>query len=161
MTEAATDIALIFQLDGESFALPVDQVLEIVDPCPVTPVPNASALAPGLVNVRGTILPIFDLRLRLGLQPRAADQGVRLVVYDTAYGDRRIRVAFEADSVDRVTEFEPGASKDFPDMAAAWPPECLDGAVRDGETLIVRLNPGAVFSFPPADSDATQSRSSR
>ena len=141
---------LVFLLDGETFALPIDNVLEIVDPVPVTPVPHAPAIAPGLVNVRGTILPLFDIRHRLGLPPKPKAREARMVVFDAFQDSGTVRLAFLADAVERVLDIEPAAMTDFPELCAMWPPECLAGAGYQGDTLIVRLSPELVFQIPGA-----------
>lgn len=141
---------LVFLLDGETFALPIDHVLEIVDPVPVTPVPHAPRIAPGLVNVRGTILPLFDIRHRLGLPPKPTSPEARMVVFDAVQAGGAVRLAFLADAVERVLDLEPAAITDFPDLCAMWPAECLAGAGHLGDTLIVRLSPETVFQIPEA-----------
>jgi purine-binding chemotaxis protein CheW len=141
---------LVFLLDGETFALPIDNVLEIVDPVAVTPVPHAPEIAPGLVNVRGTILPLFDIRHRLGLPPKPKSREARMVVFDAAQDGRTVRLAFLADAVERVLDLEPAAVSDFPELCAMWPAECLAGAGHQGDTLIVRLSPDTVFQIPDA-----------
>jgi purine-binding chemotaxis protein CheW len=145
---------LVFLLDGETFALPIDNVLEIVDPVPVTPVPHAPAIAPGLVNVRGTILPLFDIRHRLGLAPRDPAREARMVVFDAVQPAGTVRLAFLADAVERVLDLEPASITDFPELCAMWPAECLTGAGHLGETLIVRLAPETVFQIPQAEAAA-------
>jgi purine-binding chemotaxis protein CheW len=146
---------LVFLLDGETFALPIDNVLEIVDPVPVTPVPHAPAIAPGLVNVRGTILPLFDIRHRLGLPPKPRSREARMVVFDAIEDGRTVRLAFLADAVERVLDLEPASITDFPELCAMWPGECLAGAGHLGDTLIVRLSPETVFQIPEAVRAAT------
>jgi purine-binding chemotaxis protein CheW len=141
---------LVFLLDGETFALPIDNVLEIVDPVAVTPVPHAPKIAPGLVNVRGTILPLFDIRHRLGLPPKAMSREARMVVFDAQQDHRQVRLAFLADAVERVLELEPASIGEFPELCALWPAECLAGAGHQGDTLIVRLSPETVFQIPEA-----------
>ncbi|MEL7172997.1 MAG: chemotaxis protein CheW, partial [Pseudomonadota bacterium] len=61
---------LVFRIAGEAFAVPVSEVDEIVDPLGETKVPWAPCHAPSLVNVRGAIAPVVDIRSRLGLGRR-------------------------------------------------------------------------------------------
>jgi purine-binding chemotaxis protein CheW len=142
---------LVFQLDDESFALPVSRVLEIVDRVPVAPVPHAPPMVPGLVNVRGVILPFFDVRQRLGLAARDATPATRMVVFDAPQLEGPTRLAFEADAVERVVELDPAAVEDFPHLCAAWPPDCIAGVAHRDDALVIRLDPVALFRTSAAD----------
>ena len=62
---ADVETVLILRLSGETFGIPVGLVHEIIDPIPITRVPNASAFAPGLINVRGGVVALLDIRQRL------------------------------------------------------------------------------------------------
>lgn len=138
---------LVFSLGDDSFALPVSNVREIVTPQPITPVPNAPLLVPGLVNVRGGILPYFNLRERLGLPPVPEQTlGTRFIVYDAPQGGRLIRLAFDADSVDSVAELDAEGLADMPDMGTTLPPECLLGVHRNDQRMIIRLDQTEAFN---------------
>lgn len=58
---------LTFLLGNEEYAIPVHDVREIVGPLPVTPVPGTAHHVLGVINLRGKVIPVIDLRLRLGL----------------------------------------------------------------------------------------------
>jgi purine-binding chemotaxis protein CheW len=81
LRRAAGDGYVVFQLGGESFALPVRQVLEADRVPPYTPAPFVPEFVRGVTNRRGDVLPLIDLRLLLGVEPgpRAGD-GRMLVV---------------------------------------------------------------------------------
>lgn len=142
---------LTFRLQGETFAIGVDHVQEIIDPLPTTPVPCAPATAPGIVNVRGSVVPVLDIFRRLGLS-RAGDGGAgmgeettRMVVLDVDIGDTPTRLAFLADSVEQVIELPAGRLEPVPEIGIDLPPQHLDGVARlDGE-LVVLLNTESVF----------------
>jgi purine-binding chemotaxis protein CheW len=58
---------VVFEVDGRSYALPLEQVVEVVRMVAVTPVPEAPPWIAGVVNLRGAMIPMIDLRPRLGL----------------------------------------------------------------------------------------------
>ena len=60
-------MALTFELHDERFAVEVANVHEVIDPLPLTLVPNADPFAPGLINARGAVVPVLDLQHRLGI----------------------------------------------------------------------------------------------
>ena len=69
---------LTFLLGNEEYAIAVTEVREIVGPLPVTPVPGTASHVLGVINLRGKVIPVIDLRLRLGLV--AGDIGPRSCV---------------------------------------------------------------------------------
>ena len=71
-----------FRLAGEMFALPVEDVQEVLMPQPLTPVPLAADYIVGLLNLRGQIMPTIDLRRRLHFEPRPSEKaGIFLVLH--------------------------------------------------------------------------------
>src|ERR1700745_4511343 len=79
---AETVEILTIALGGEIFALPAGIVLEILDVGPVTPVPNAPAFVGNLINFRGRVAPLADLRLRCGMDVAAPTEDSRIVVLE-------------------------------------------------------------------------------
>jgi purine-binding chemotaxis protein CheW len=71
---------LIFVLDGQRHALWTDDVRELLRAVAVAPLPGAPAVIEGVIDVRGRIVPVLDLRRRFGLLPRAIDPADHLVV---------------------------------------------------------------------------------
>ena len=67
-TQTGTRRALTLALQGEVFAIDAGTVREILDMPPVTQVPNASPFANGLINVRGRVVPLVDLRVTFGME---------------------------------------------------------------------------------------------
>jgi purine-binding chemotaxis protein CheW len=139
-----------FSLDGETFAIDVDRVEEIVDPPPVTRVPNADPFAPGLVNVRGQILPVLDLRRRLGMPPATRTERSRVLVLGVDVGGEQVRVAVPADSVDEIIETTPDEIETTPDLGLRWPAEYIKGVAKKDGALVILINEET--ALPPAGS---------
>jgi purine-binding chemotaxis protein CheW len=83
--EAQEDTALrrefvTFYLDGDPYALPIERVREIVRLRPITPVPRMPASIPGVISLRGEVVEVLDLRMRLGLPSQAPGRSSRIVV---------------------------------------------------------------------------------
>ncbi len=75
-----------FLLNGETFALRVEDVQEVLMPQPLTPVPLAPPHIVGLLNLRGQIMSAVDLRQRLNFPPRPADASTNMLVLKTREG---------------------------------------------------------------------------
>src|SRR5437660_1615747 len=71
---------VVFRLHAREYALPVGQVVEVLHMVAMTPLPEAPAWLPGLIDLRGQVIPILDLRTRLGLRPQAPDLDTAIVV---------------------------------------------------------------------------------
>jgi purine-binding chemotaxis protein CheW len=83
--EAQEDTALrrefvTFHLDGDHYALPIERVREIVRLRPITPVPRVPASIPGVISLRGEVVEVLDLRMRLGLPSQAPARSTRIIV---------------------------------------------------------------------------------
>jgi len=88
---------LTFTIDGAPYAVPVESVREIVRVRPITPVPRVTRDVRGVISLRGEIIQVVDLRLRLGLPAIEASRATRIIVVHTE--DRLAGVL-----VDAVTE---------------------------------------------------------
>ncbi len=145
-TQAETSMALTFALDGETFAIPVAHVSEIIDPLPVTRAPNADAFAPGLVNVRGAIAPFVDLRQRLGMKPAVVSETSRVLVLDLVVGDEATKVAMLADDVDDITETAVADLEPVPELGVRWPVEFIKGVAKKDGAIVILLDVETAFA---------------
>ena len=78
--ESRWRVTLVFELAGRRFGLPASDVQELVRIVTITPLPTGSGPIEGVINLRGEIVPVFDLRARLGLPARAVDVHESLVI---------------------------------------------------------------------------------
>lgn len=86
---------LLFSLDRRQFAIPASAAHAVTRAAAITPLPGAPAAVEGIVDVRGTFAPVYDLRQRFGIAPLPVDPAQHLVIADTATR----RVAFRVDQV--------------------------------------------------------------
>ena len=71
---------LTFELDGQRYAFPADKIIQVVQMVAISPLPGAPPVVEGVVNVRGNVVPVFDLRGRFGLPPRPIDPAQHLII---------------------------------------------------------------------------------
>lgn len=98
--EGAAIHLLLVALGGESYGFPLDRVREVVKPAPITPVPSIPEHILGVMNLRGEILPVLDLKRLLGLGAGAPSPQGRIVVVKGP----GMAVGFLADSVEDAIE---------------------------------------------------------
>lgn len=138
-------MALTFELHGERFAVDVGIVQEVIDPLPVTVVPKAHPFAPGLINARGSVVPVLDLQHRLGMDASERTAETRFVVIETEIDEDRTRFAVVADSVHEVVEIQEDRIQPAPELGVKWPPDYIRGIAQRGDSLLIFLNPQSIF----------------
>ena len=108
------ELFVVFRLDGEEYAVDVDAVQEIIRvPDALIRVPKTYEFVDGLVNLRGTVLPVVDLRSRLGLARAAPDEQQRIVVLILG----GVRTGFVVDSVAQVARVAKSALEPAPKLS--------------------------------------------
>ena len=141
-----TGLLLVFRLEGEAFALSVGCVHEILDAQRPTPVPNAGLFAPGVINVRGAVVPVIDIRHRLGLPAVDPAPGGRMIVFENVIDCIPHKLAFYADSVEQVIEYDRSSIEPVPPLGASWPQAYLRGAIRHRSELVILIETETTFA---------------
>ena len=122
-----------FHLGDGSFALPVGAVREVLRPPRLTPVPLAPPDVIGVANLRGQIVPVLDLRLRLGVDAsKEAAHVLVLRVSDAVFG-------VAVDSVGDVVEVDRSAFEPVPEHVAVDRAELLSGAFKLPDRLLLAV----------------------
>lgn len=136
MGDAATGFVL-FRLGGETYGLPIDRVQGIIRYERGTPVPRAPEVVEGVINLRGSIIPVIDLSKRLGrgsFEPEAAS---RIVVAEGEAG----LVGLAVDAANEVASIDPEMVQPPPE-AALTPEssEAIAGVTEYGGRLVILLD---------------------
>jgi purine-binding chemotaxis protein CheW len=117
---------LCVKVDGAPYAVPVENVREIVRVRPITPIPRTANEVRGVISLRGEIIQVIDLRLRLGLAPVTPAKGNRIVVIHADDGGVAGVLVDEVREVLRVSESAIGSPPaGDPGIVAAL---CTNGA---------------------------------
>ncbi|GFO56828.1 chemotaxis protein CheW [Geomonas sp. Red276] len=144
---AVTETAqyLTFTLDGELFAMDIVKVREVLDYTGVTRVPRTPDFVLGVINLRGHVVPVVDLRLKFGLP--ASDRGQSCVIIAEVTVDNETTVLGAlADSVQEVLELSPEQIEPAPRIGCQLDTELILGMGTLDEQLMVILNADKVFS---------------
>jgi purine-binding chemotaxis protein CheW len=140
---------------GQIFAAPVERVQEILDMQPVALLPQAPENLLGMTDVRGTGIPVLDLRLTLGL-PRLEDtENTRIVVHEVIRDDTRMTVGLRTDRVFEVTVLDHDRLEPPPAVSGEWKNHSVAGiGRRNGDFVTVldldRLLGSAAAIYPEA-----------
>lgn len=138
---------IYLELGTENFAISVFNVLEIMQFDQLTWVPNASKYVPGVINFRGSIVPLIDMHKRFNIQPSEKKDRM-VVVVEIRNKDKHVLMGLLVDQVYDVIEFEYKNIKSVPDLGIKYNPEFLEGFIEQDEKFIMVLNIDRVLFIP-------------
>ncbi len=137
---------LTFRLDDEMFAINVTQVREILDTTTITRVPNAPVFMRGVINVRGSVVPVIDLRMKFEMLKTEITVDSRIVVMELFLdGDQTVLGAM-ADSVHDVIDLETENIEPPPKIGSKWRTEFIKGIGKNNDDFIIILDIDRIFS---------------
>jgi purine-binding chemotaxis protein CheW len=127
-------------LGEEKFALDAGLVREIIDPVPVTKVAGARAFVPSVINVRGNVIPLADLRIRFGMPQLDDSADTRIVVIELQLDGEPVLVGVTADKVYEVTEISQTDVQQTPRVGMHWKPEFIRFIAKWREEFVIVPN---------------------
>jgi purine-binding chemotaxis protein CheW len=143
---------LTFDLGDETFALEAVLVREILDLLPETRVPGAAPLVHSVVNFRGKIIPIADLRQAFAMAPaEATTLDSRIVVIEIALGDEPLQIGIRTDKVHEVATLAETASEEPPAVGMRWRRQFVRTLVRRDDGVVVLPDLHAIFAAQLGD----------
>jgi purine-binding chemotaxis protein CheW len=131
-----------FKLGSEEYGVDIGQVQEINRMVAVTHVPRAPQFMEGVINLRGQLIPIIDLRTRFGMDRAEHTKSTRIVV--TEIGTKRIGMV--VDSVSEVLRLPLEQIEEAPDMISGVDTEYIRGVGKLDERLIILLDLGKIVT---------------
>ncbi|MDA8233184.1 MAG: chemotaxis protein CheW [Magnetospirillum sp.] len=134
--KAAIEV-VTFALDGEIFALEAGLVREILDAVTITRVPGARPFIDGLINVRGKVVPLADLRLKFGMAMTPATHDTRIIVIEMMLAGEPVTVGVLADKVYEVTTVAGASVQDAPEIGMSWNPDFVKGIGKRDDGFII------------------------
>jgi purine-binding chemotaxis protein CheW len=132
---------VVFELGEERYGLDIDTVYEIIRHQPVTAVPQAPSFVEGVINLRGRIIPVVDLRRRFGMPQGELTKASRIVVCQAA----GTRVGLVVDGVSEVLMVSSEAVEQTPEVASGYDTQYLRGIAKLGERLVILLDLAGLF----------------
>ena len=107
---------LTFAVGDEEYGLPVLKVREIIKIMDITAVPQVPPHVRGVINLRGKVIPVVDLRLKFGFSPRAYDDRTCIIVAEVATQASRMMMGIVVDSVSEVLNIGADELEDTPEF---------------------------------------------
>ena len=97
---------LVFSIGLEKYAVPISKIQEIMGVFPVTPIPNSPDYLKGVINLRGKIIAVIDLRRKLLMPEREYDERTCFIVVNLPVSGQSLSLAMVVDHVEEVYDFE-------------------------------------------------------
>jgi purine-binding chemotaxis protein CheW len=146
---------LTFELGDEMYGVDILRVQEIRGWSSVTRIPYAPRHVLGILNLRGSIVPIVDLRLRFDLETREYSKVTVIIVLSVNTGGGRRDVGIVVDAVSDVVTINGAGIKPAPNFTASASADYLRGLVMVGERMVVLLDTDATagIELAPAHSE--------
>jgi len=137
---------LTFRLGEEVFALDIAQVREVLDYTAITRVPRMPEFMRGVINLRGSVVPVVDLRLKFGMAATERTLNTCIIIAEVAIGGERTLLGALADSVQEVIDLDPGQIEPPPRLGTSIHTEFIRGMGKREEHFVIILDVDRVFS---------------
>lgn len=141
---------LTLGLAGEIFAIETERVHEVMDLPIITRIPNTRPFIKGLINVRGKVITVTDLRAKFGMPPLAPTPETRIVVMEVRFEGESTLVGALADKVYEVTELAAASIEDAPRIGMRWRPEFIRAIGKRGPDFVIIADVDQVFASEEA-----------
>ena len=154
--ELETTQYLTYTLADEVFAVDVARVREILEITNITKVPQVPDFMRGVINLRGCVVPVIDLRLKFGMPETAQTVNTCIIVVEVDLDGENIVLGALADSVQEVIEMEPSQIEAAPHIGTHLKTEFLKGMGKYDGNFVMILDIDKVFNSDELTSFAAQ-----
>ncbi|MDP9561231.1 UNVERIFIED_ORG: purine-binding chemotaxis protein CheW [Rhizobium nepotum] len=137
---------LTFNIAGETFAIEAVKVREILDLLPETAVPGAKAFVASVINFRGKVIPLADIRLAFGMEATERTIDSRIVVIELPFDGEPALIGIRTDKVNEVTTFSRAASEPPPSVGMRWRADYIHCLIKRGGEFVILPNLTAIFT---------------
>ncbi len=140
------DSYLSFKLGDEEFAAHVGKVLNILEMTKITEVPKSPDYMKGVINLRGTVLPVVDTRIKFGMTATEYTPNTCIVVMEVEMEGDTVQVGALVDAVQAVLELDEAQIQPPPSIGSKYKSEFIYGMAKVDERFIMLLDMDKVFS---------------
>jgi purine-binding chemotaxis protein CheW len=137
---------LTFTLGDEDFAIEIAKVREVLDYTSITKVPRSPAFLRGVINLRGSVVPVIDLRMNLNMGSIKRTVDTCIVIVDVNIEGESIQMGALADSVQEVVDIDPSQIGPPPTLGTKLNTEFIEGMGKRGDNFLIILDIDKVLS---------------
>jgi len=137
---------LTFKLEDELFALDIGKVREVLDFTTITKVPQTPDYMRGVINLRGSVVPVVDLRLKFGLPMAEQTVNTCVIIVEVELAGERLVMGAMADAVQEVLDLEPDQIEPPPHIGSKLNTDFIKGMGKHNDDFIIILDIDKVFT---------------
>ncbi len=137
---------LTFSLGEEEYGIGILKVKEIIGMMKITPVPQTPEFVKGVINLRGKVIPVIDLRLRFGMDENGYTDRTCIVVVEIDGTGGKLHIGVVVDSVSEVLNIKGGDIEDTPSFGTTLNTEYILGMAKTGGGVKILLEIDRVLS---------------
>lgn len=138
---------LTFKLDEESFATEISKVREVLEYTQVTPVPRSPEFMQGVINLRGSVVPVVDLRLQFGMSAVEPTVDSCIIIIEVNIEGTTTVLGALADSVQEVIDFKPEQLEPAPSFGTRIDNDFVQHMGKLDDRFVIVLDMNKVFSL--------------
>lgn len=142
---------LTFSLAGEEYGIGILKVKEIIGMMPVTSIPQAPYFIKGVINLRGKVIPVTDLRLKFGLSEGETTDRTCIIVVEIGESGRQVQMGIVVDSVSEVLNVKAGEIEETPSFGTSVETEFILGMAKVEGGVKILLDIDKVFGREEVD----------
>ncbi|MBF0459770.1 MAG: chemotaxis protein CheW [Magnetococcales bacterium] len=137
---------LTFTLADEVFAVDIGRVKEVLEYTALTKVPRTPKSMCGVINLRGSVVPVMDMRLKFGMSQSERTVNTCIIIIEVTVDEGKTVLGAMADSVKEVMSLDPDQIDPPPKIGAKLRTDFIRGMGKQGDHFIIILDTNKVFS---------------
>ncbi len=127
---------VVFKIENEDLALDVSKVKEIINPIEIARVPNVPDFVEGLINMRGSVHAVVNLRKRFHVEGKKFDDHTKIILINR----QEQLVGIVVDAVTEIIKVEEGEIDKVPDVISKVDAEMIQGVIKKGKRMVILLD---------------------
>ena len=138
---------IVFQIEDEEYAVPVDQVGSIERVQLITRVPQTENFVKGIINLRGVVIPVIDLRLRFGMVEKSYTESTRIIIIQL----EQVEIGLIVDLANDVIDLPEEMIEQTPEVIGTVNADYISGVAKLDKRLLILLDLQKVLSVKHND----------
>ncbi|MBF0415726.1 MAG: chemotaxis protein CheW [Magnetococcales bacterium] len=137
---------LTFHLDKEVYAIEISKIKEVLEWTSLTKIPRTPDFMCGVINLRGSVVPVVDLRLKFGMAKSERTVNTCIIIIDVVQEEVTTVIGAMADSVKEVMELDPEHIDPAPKIGTGMRTDFMRGMGKQGDHFVILLDTDKIFS---------------
>ncbi len=137
---------LTFRLGDEEYAIGILKVKEIIGMMPITPIPQTPPYVKGVINLRGKVIPVIDLRLRFGMEEAEYTDRTCIIVVEVSTAAEAVIMGIVVDAVSEVAQIKAEEIEDTPSFGVTLDTSYILGMAKTDDSVKILLDIDKILS---------------